>query len=98
MGATKLIVQEKSSFMEFHCYPVGSQTIILGNSYEEDVVGVRKPSMDHLHQWGSTAYVYNSTHKHEKLGPRATKMVFIRYPPHSKGYVIYGEYPNGGMT
>ena len=25
-------------------------------------------------------------------------MVFIRYPVQSKGYVMYGEYPNGGMT
>jgi len=24
-------------------------------------------------------------------------MVFLRYPKQSKGYVIYGEYPNGGM-
>ena len=25
-------------------------------------------------------------------------MVFIQYPEHSKGYVMYGERPNGGMT
>jgi len=25
-------------------------------------------------------------------------MVFIRYPAHSKGYMMYGEHPNGGMT
>ena len=25
-------------------------------------------------------------------------MVFTRYPEHSKGYVMYGEHPNGGMT
>ena len=24
-------------------------------------------------------------------------MVFIRYPEHSKGYVMYGEHPGGGM-
>ena len=24
-------------------------------------------------------------------------MVFIRYSEHSKGYVMYGEHPNGGM-
>ena len=46
---------------------------------------------------GLAGYVHNPTHKHGKLGPRATKMVFIRYPTHSKGYVIYGEDPNGGM-
>jgi len=33
-----------------------------------------------------------------KAWSKATKMVFIRYPKHSKGYVIYGEHPNGGMT
>lgn len=58
----------------------------------------RKPSLDHLRPWGSAGYVHNPTHKHGKLGPRATKMVFIRYPDHSKGYVMYGEHPNGGMT
>ena len=25
-------------------------------------------------------------------------MVFIRYPAHAKGYVMYGEHPNGGLT
>jgi len=50
-----------------------------------------KPSLDHLQPWGSTGYVHNPTHKHRKLGPRATKMVFIRYPAHSKGYVMYED-------
>ena len=57
----------------------------------------KKPSLDHLRPWGSAGYVHNPTHKHGKLGPRATKMVFIRYPAQSKGYVMYGEHPNGGM-
>ena len=43
-------------------------------------------------------YVHNSTHKHRKLGFRTTKMVFIRYPKHSKGNVMYEKYPNSGMT
>jgi len=25
-------------------------------------------------------------------------MVFIRYPAYSKGYMMYREHPNGGMT
>ena len=25
-------------------------------------------------------------------------MVLMRYPAHSKGYVMYGKHPNGGMT
>jgi len=41
--------------------------------------------------------VHNPTHKHGKLGPTATKMVFIKNPAHSKGYVMYGEHPNGEM-
>jgi len=57
----------------------------------------RKPRLDHLCPWGSIGYVHNPTHKYGKLGPRATKMVFIRYPKHSKGYVMDGEHPNGGM-
>jgi len=58
----------------------------------------RKPFLAHLCPWGSTGYVHNPTHKNKKLGPRATKMVFVQYPEHSKGYVMYGEHPNGGMT
>ena len=58
----------------------------------------RKPSLDHLSPWGLIGDVHNPTHKYGKLGPRATKMVFIRYPAYSKGYVMYGEHSNGGMT
>jgi len=57
----------------------------------------RKPSLDHLHPWGLAGYVHNPTHEHGKLGPRVTKMVFIKYPEHSKGYIMLGEHPNGGM-
>ena len=57
----------------------------------------RKPYLDHLRPWGSTGYVHNPTHKHGKHGPRAIKMVYIRYSEHSKGYVMYGEHPNSGM-
>ncbi|KAF8405902.1 hypothetical protein HHK36_007980 [Tetracentron sinense] len=38
-----------------------------------------------------------TSHEHEKLGPRARKNIFIRYSESSKGYVMYGEHPNGGM-
>jgi len=58
----------------------------------------RKLSLDNLRPWGSAGHVHNPTHRHGKLGPRATKMVFIRYPEHSKGYVMFGNHPNGGMT
>jgi len=58
----------------------------------------RKPTLEHLRPWGSAGYVHNPTHKHGKLGPRDTKMVFIGYPEHSNGYAMYGEDPNGGMT
>uniref|UniRef100_A0A2N9GTW9 CCHC-type domain-containing protein n=1 Tax=Fagus sylvatica TaxID=28930 RepID=A0A2N9GTW9_FAGSY len=40
----------------------------------------------------------STTHKYEKLGPRARKHIFIRYSDSSEGYVMYGEHPNGGMT
>ncbi|KAK2978454.1 hypothetical protein RJ640_023712 [Escallonia rubra] len=33
-----------------------------------------------------------------KLGPRANKSIFLRYSENSKGYVMYGEHPNGGRT
>jgi len=58
----------------------------------------KKPSLDHLRPWGSTGYVHNLTHEHGKLGPWATKMVFIWYLSQSKRYVMYVEHLNGGMT
>ena len=39
-GATKHIVQDKAGFVEFHRYPVGSQTVVMGNGSEKDVLGV----------------------------------------------------------
>ncbi|KAK2967706.1 hypothetical protein RJ640_027746 [Escallonia rubra] len=51
---------------------------------------------------GATKYVVrdreSTSHKYGKLGPRAKKSVFLRYFENSKGYVMYGEYPNGGKT
>jgi len=40
MGANKYVVRDKDGFVNFHCYPMGSQTVVLGNSSEEDVLGV----------------------------------------------------------
>jgi len=40
--------------------------------------------------------VHNPTHKHGKLGLRDTKMVFIRYLEHSKGYVM-GVHPQSPL-
>ena len=40
MGATKHIVQEKTGFVKFQRYPVDSQTVILVNGSEGDVLGV----------------------------------------------------------
>jgi len=48
----------------------------------------RKPSLAHLHPWGSADYVHNPTHRHGKLGLRATKILFTWYPKHSKGYIM----------
>jgi transposase InsO family protein len=57
-----------------------------------------KPNLEHLRPWGSAGFVHNTAHKYGKLGPRARKHIFIRYSDSSKGYVMYGEHPNGGMT
>jgi len=57
-----------------------------------------KVRLIYLHSWGLGGYVHNPAHKHGKLGSRGTKMVFIRYPKHSKEYAMFGEHPNGGMT
>ena len=58
----------------------------------------KKPNLEHLRLWGSVGYVHNANHKYEKLGPRARKHTFIRYPKGSKGYVMFGEHHNGGKT
>ena len=33
-------VRDKAGFVEFHRYPVGTQSVVLGNGSEEDVLGV----------------------------------------------------------
>uniref|UniRef100_A0A2N9F6S1 Integrase catalytic domain-containing protein n=1 Tax=Fagus sylvatica TaxID=28930 RepID=A0A2N9F6S1_FAGSY len=58
----------------------------------------QKPNLEHLRPWGSAGFVHSTAHKYGKLGPRARKHIFIRYSDSSKGYVMYGEHPNGGMT
>ena len=58
----------------------------------------KKSSLDHLRPQGLDGYVHNPTHKHRKFCSKATKMVLIRYPEHSKVYVMYREYLNGGMA
>ena len=58
----------------------------------------KKLSLDHLRPWGSAGYVHNLTYKYGKLGTRATKMMFRRYPAHFKGYMMYREHSEGGMT
>jgi len=40
MGASKHIVRDRAGFVDFHRYLVGSQSIVLGNGSEEDVLGV----------------------------------------------------------
>ncbi len=57
-----------------------------------------KPILDYLRPWGSAGFVHHASHRYGKLGPRASRHVFIRYPEDSKGYVMYGEHPDGGMT
>ena len=58
----------------------------------------KNPNLDHLRPWGSTGYVHNANHKYGKLGPRARKHTSIRYSEGSKGYVMFGEHPDGGKT
>ncbi|KAL0407607.1 UNVERIFIED_CONTAM: Retrovirus-related Pol polyprotein from transposon TNT 1-94 [Sesamum radiatum] len=58
----------------------------------------RKPNLEGLRPWGSAGFVHSTSHKYGKLGPRASKLIFIRYCEHSKGYVMYGEHPDKGMT
>jgi len=53
--------------------------------------------LDYLYPWGSDVYVHNPTHKYGKLGPRATKMVFIMYPEYCKRYVMFDKDLNCGM-
>ena len=37
-------------------------------------------NLEHLRPWGSAGSVHNDNHKYGKLGPRARKHTFIRYP------------------
>ena len=57
-----------------------------------------KPNLENLRPWGCVAFVHSTSHKYGKLGPRASKKIFIRYSKSSKGYVMYSEHSDGGMT
>ena len=57
-----------------------------------------KSNLENLQPKGCAGFVHSISHKYRKLGPRASKKIFIRYLESSKGYVMYGEHSNGGMT
>ena len=57
-----------------------------------------KPELENLQSWGSVGFVHDTSHKYGKLGPRGKKCIFIRYPEHSKGYVLIGEQPDRTVT
>ena len=57
-----------------------------------------KPNLENLQPWGCAGFVHSTSHKYGKLGPRASKKIFIRYSESSKGNVMYGEHFDGGMT
>ncbi|KAL0349840.1 UNVERIFIED_CONTAM: hypothetical protein Sradi_4133200 [Sesamum radiatum] len=58
----------------------------------------RKPNLQSLHPWGSTGFMHSTSHKYGNLDPSAYKLIFIRYCDHSKGYVMFGEHRDKGMT
>uniref|UniRef100_A0A2N9HPJ0 Integrase catalytic domain-containing protein n=1 Tax=Fagus sylvatica TaxID=28930 RepID=A0A2N9HPJ0_FAGSY len=61
--------------------------------------GKAKSPIWSIYALGDLLVLYTApAHKYGKLGPRARKHIFIRYSDSSKGYVMYGEHPNGGMT
>lgn len=57
-----------------------------------------KPDLEYLRPWGCAGFIHTSSPRYGKLGPRANKQVFIRYSDCSKGYVMYGEHRNRGMS
>ena len=57
-----------------------------------------KPNLENLRLCGYAVFVHSTSHKYGKLSPRASKKIFIRYLENSKGYLMYGEHSDGGMT
>lgn len=57
----------------------------------------RWAKLNHLRARGLAAYINDRSHKHNKLGSRGKKCIFIRYFEHSKGYVFIGENTNGSI-
>jgi len=47
---------------------------------------------------GATGYVHSNSHRCEEFGSRANKCIFIRHSDEFKGYVIFGEQPDGAIT
>ncbi|KAK2976358.1 hypothetical protein RJ640_014189 [Escallonia rubra] len=79
----------------YSLYHVPSQSV---KSIPYELWNGQKPNLDNLRPWGSAGFVHSTSHKYEKLGPRVKKSIFLRYSENSKGYVMYGEHPNGGRT
>jgi hypothetical protein len=49
----------------------------------------QKPSMSNLRIFGCCAYVHVPAKRRSKLGAKATRCVFIGYPPESKAYLLW---------
>ena len=55
----------------------------------------KKLDLSIMRLWVCTAYIHNTSHEYEKLGPMGRKCIFIRYSKFSKGYIFLGEDVNG---
>ncbi|GJU78256.1 putative RNA-directed DNA polymerase [Tanacetum coccineum] len=60
---------------------------ILQNKSPYECLHHKPPDLTHLRVIGCQALVYTPTT--DKFAPRATSIVFIGYPPHQKGYILY---------
>lgn len=58
----------------------------------------RKPNLNHLRPWESTAFIHDASSKFGKLGPKGKKCIFIRYPEQSKGYAFIAEQADGNIS
>ncbi|KAJ4807357.1 polyprotein [Rhynchospora pubera] len=90
---------------EFWAEAVGTAVFLLNRAPTKalneatpiEVWSGKKPDVSNLKVFGCVAYVFVEKHLRSKLDDKATKLIFIGYSDHSKGYRLFNP-ENGKIT
>ena len=63
-------------------------SLILQNQTPYQILYQKPPHYNYLKVFGCLCFASTITHNRDKFHPRATKCIFLGYPPHIKGYKV----------